>query len=466
MNTHIHLHNFSFRHASRINPTLTDVNLTIRKGERVLVLGASGSGKSTLLAALAGVLGADEGDSVGTLEINGVVGMVMQDPDSQVIASKVGDDIAFGCENLNVPADEIWPRVHRALELVGLNSPIEHATEELSGGQKQRLALAAILAMGADIIVLDEPTANLDPASVQEVVQAVESVVSQTQATVIVVEHRVATWQSVVDRAVVLEHGRIVADDVLEKIVAEQGQALAQKGVWMPGWDPQFAPMYPTTSPPEPAICTEGLMTGWNRPMREHTLEIPLGFSTVITGPNGAGKTTLMLTLAGLLPAHGGTIKIHDHIAQGLKNPPIQWKSADLARRVGYVFQDPEHQFVARTVREELLVGPKVRKLADASDEDIARADEILQRLGLDHLALANPFSLSGGQKRRLSVATTLIHTPRLIFLDEPTFGQDRNTFIELVTLLRELTAKGSTVVSVSHDPLFVRAMADFEVQL
>ncbi len=189
---------FGYRHASRKNPVFSDLDFTVDRGEKLLLLGASGSGKSTLLAAIAGVLGSDDGDFSGELTVSGVVGMVLQDPDSQVIASRVGDDVAFGCENLGVSREETWRRVRRGLELVGLDLPLDHPTAELSGGQKQRLALAGVLAMGADIIVLDEPTANLDPAGVQEVVHAVTRVVAETGATVIIVEHRVATWQGLI----------------------------------------------------------------------------------------------------------------------------------------------------------------------------------------------------------------------------------------------------------------------------
>ena len=179
----------------------------------------------------------------------------------------------------------------------------------------------------------------------------------------------------------------------------------------------------------------------------------------MITGPNGVGKSTLLLSMCGLLPTHTGTVEVHPDIAAGLGGDPYKWKSRDLARRMGYVFQDPEHQFVARTVLEELLVSTKVLGLPEGTVRQ--RAGEILAQLRLEQLAEANPFSLSGGQKRRLSVATTLINTPRVVFLDEPTFGQDRTTFIELVQLLRGLTDDGVTVVSVTHDELFQHAMAD-----
>lgn len=459
--SHISARGFGYRHASRKLPAFSDLDFTIEHGEKLLLLGASGAGKSTLLAAIAGVLGSDDGDSMGELHVNGIVGMVLQDPDSQVISTKVGDDVAFGCENLGVPREEIWRRVRHSLELVGMDVPLDHPTAELSGGQKQRLALAGVLAMGADIIVLDEPTANLDPEGVQEVVRAVTHVAAETGATLIIVEHRVSTWADVVDRCLVLGEQSLLADAPLSQIVAEYGESLARAGIWMPGHDPVFTPV-PVASTSEAALTLRGVVTGWNQPlpgMQPLDWAIPRGHSTVITGPNGAGKSTLLLSMCGLLPVHAGDISVHPDIAAGLGLNPRAWKSKELARRMGYVFQDPEHQFVARTVVEELLVSTKV--LRQSEDTIRAKAMDILAQLRLEHLAEANPFSLSGGQKRRLSVATTLINTPQVVFLDEPTFGQDRTTFIELVQLLRNLTATGTTVVSVTHDELFYQAMAD-----
>ena len=212
---------WGWRHAGRKNAALSDVDLDIAPGERVLMLGPSGSGKSTLMGGLAGLLGgAEEGEATGTLTVDGVapadargrVGLLMQDPEAQVVLARVGDDVAFGMENMGVAREEIWPRVENSLEAVGLSVPLDHSTTELSGGQKQRLALASILAMGPGLLLLDEPTANLDPSGVAEVRAAVETVVERTGATVVVVEHRVDVWASLVDRVIVVADGAIAAD--------------------------------------------------------------------------------------------------------------------------------------------------------------------------------------------------------------------------------------------------------------
>ncbi|MDF2443243.1 MAG: energy-coupling factor transport system ATP-binding protein, partial [Subtercola sp.] len=214
----------------------------------MLLLGASGAGKSTLISALAGVLGAaDEGEERGSLRVGGTrpqdargrVGLLLQDPDSQVMLARVGDDVAFGCENLGVPREEIWRRVGSALDAVGLHLPLSHPTSALSGGQKQRLALAGVLAMQPGLLLLDEPTANLDPAGVVEVRDAVARVLEHSEATFVVIEHRVAIWRHVVNRVVVLAPGGgVLADGPPDAVLARRGAELAASGVWVPGHDP------------------------------------------------------------------------------------------------------------------------------------------------------------------------------------------------------------------------------------
>lgn len=470
MSTVVSARGFEFRHASRKRKALQGIDLDIQAGEKVLLLGESGSGKSTLLSAIAGLFGPEEGERGGKLEVHGIVGMVLQDPDSQVIANRVGDDVAFGCENLCYSREEIKRRIPEALALVGLDLPLDYPTVKLSGGQKQRLALAGVMAMGADIILLDEPTANLDPEGVRAVVQAVEQVASRTGATVIIIEHRVDVWAHVVDRALVLGEQAIMADGPIDTVIEEQGAQLASRGVWIPGYDPSFAPL-PQSQGEYPVIETHRLVSGWEPGQSQRVLDlsIPSAASTVISGDNGQGKTTLQLTLAGLLKPLSGDVLVHPAVIDlghdkpsgwrrkhnnGSRNP-YDWSSTVLSTRFGYVFQDPEHQFLHSTVREELALGA-----------DPTRIDEVLERLRLSELAEANPFTLSGGQKRRLSVATALVSRPDVLFLDEPTFGQDRLTFIELVTMLRESIQQGVSLIAVTHDELFQQALGQYHLHL
>ena len=470
---------WGWRHAGRLAWALDGVDLRIEPGERVLVLGPSGSGKSTLMAGLAGLLGGeDEGEAKGGLAVDGAapadlrgrIGLVMQDPEAQVVLARVGDDVAFGMENLGVAREEIWPRVENSLEAVGLSVPLDHSTTELSGGQKQRLALASILAMGPGLLLLDEPTANLDPSGVAEVRAAVEKVVERTGATVVVVEHRVDVWASLVDRVIVVADGAIAADGPLDEVLEQQGDALRERGIWLPGDDvaAEVGPapeVPPASSDTTPIARVTDLTIGYaaDAPVRSGIdLTIERGVSTCIVGANGAGKSTFALTLAGLLPPLEGAVEVET--SDGTCGDPHEWSSKQLLGRMSMVFQEPEYQFLAATVAEELAIGPRA---AGMSEEEIAPlVDEHLEALGLTKLARANPMTLSGGEKRRLSVATALISAPELLILDEPTFGQDRGTWLGLVRLLRAALDRGVTLVSITHDPAFVAAMGQRVVDL
>jgi energy-coupling factor transport system ATP-binding protein len=472
---------WSWRHAGRILPAVSGLDLDIAPGERVLLLGASGAGKSTLLAGLAGVLGGDdEGDSTGSLLVDdrdpadqrGRVGLVLQDPDSQVVLARVGDDVAFGPENLGVPRDEIWRRVAESLDAVGLDLPLDASTSALSGGQKQRLALAGALAMRPGLLLLDEPTANLDPEGVVEVRDSVARVAHSTGATLVVVEHRVSVWLPVVDRVIVLAAGGgVLADGAPSEVLARHADELRDAGVWVPG-EPVRRARRPAAAVELPAVPSglldaHGLAVGRRRGVSVADgidAHVAAGRALAVTGPNGAGKSTLALTIAGLIAPVGGSLSATDELAAGASRSPVKWRSRELLTRIGTVFQDPEHQFLASTVRAELEVGP--RALGLPAEVVAERVDRLLERLRLDHLALANPFTLSGGEKRRLSVATVLASAPRILVLDEPTFGQDARTWRELVALLAELLDEGSAVVAVTHDADFVAALADDVLRL
>jgi energy-coupling factor transport system ATP-binding protein len=435
------------------------VDLRIEPGERVLLLGASGSGKSTLMRALAGVLADDEGEREGSLAVRGRAGLVLQDPDAQVVLSRVGDDVAFGCENLGLPREEIWRRVPEALRAVGLDVALDRSTVALSGGQRQRLALAGALAMRPDVLLLDEPTANLDPAGVTEVADAVGRVADATGATLVVVEHRVATWLPVVDRVVVLSPEGVVADGSPAAVLAQRGAELAAAGIWVPGHPP--AVPVRTRRRGEPLLVARDLAVGRDGVAVRRGVDLALGEGGMlaVTGPNGAGKSTLALTAAGLLPPVAGELRATDRLAGWAGPHPHRWRSRQLLTRIGTVFQQPAHQFLARTVREELEVGPK----ALGAPVDV---DELLGRLRLDRLARADPFTLSGGEQRRLSVATALATAPKVLVLDEPTFGQDAVTWAELVAIIARLLDDGAAVLAATHDADLVDALADDVLEL
>jgi energy-coupling factor transporter ATP-binding protein EcfA2 len=501
---------WGWRHAGRSRPAIQDLDLRIEPGERVLLLGPSGAGKSTLLHALAGVLGGEEDDSdeTGSLLIDGVApreqrgraGLMQQDPETQVVLSRVGDDVAFGAENLAVPRDEIWSRVHEALDDVGLRTAVggglalDHPTAALSGGQKQRLALAGILAMRPGLILLDEPTANLDPAGVLEVRDAVGRCLDKTGATLVVVEHRVSVWKDLVDRIVVLQPGSAMAgtgsagaggagagratggvllDGPPDQVLSEARTMLMSAGVWVPGYVPATRERRNEPHTAQLLLAAQDLAVSREKPRRKGFTIIPpvpvqtginaqvrAGQALTITGPNGAGKSTFALTLAGLLAPVDGKVSAAVELSEGAGIDPYKWKADQLISRIGTVFQEPEHQFVTGNVMDELMFGPK--HLGHGED----RVDELLERLRLTHLVDANPYTLSGGEKRRLSVATVLAAHPKVLVLDEPTFGQDANTWAELASFLSELLDAGTAVVSVTHDQEFSAVLGGAELRL
>ena len=498
---------FGWQPDGRGEPALQGLDLQIPAGQRVLLLGASGSGKSTLLHALAGVLpqtedetddGAGSGPR-GQLLVDGrpaaqrdaVTGLLQQDPESSILLARAGDDVAFGPENLAVPAAEIGPRVDRALDSVGLEISTDRDTSALSGGQQQRLGLAGITAMRPRLLLLDEPTANLDPEGVATVRRAVEAVVEDTGATLVVVEHRTEVWADLVDRVVVLGPRGVVADGSPTQLLDAHGtyaEQLRRAGVWTPG--AQVEPLLPEASEGDLLLNAEALEVSREQPSQRRLsrrrrrvrsgrpapedsmagapaalpvdLQLRAGSAVALTGPNGAGKSTLALSLAGLLVPASGAVRAANALADGIPNDPSVWSGPELVERIGTVFQEPEHQFLTGTVREELAVGPR---RAGVPEEEIAgRVDELLDRLRLTELAEANPFTLSGGQKRRLSVGTVLAAAPRILILDEPTFGQDAVTWAAVVDLLAEQVQRGRCVVVVTHDAELIRALAAREV--
>lgn len=527
----IELNNFSWHHPGRPEPVISGLNLTINPGEKVLLLGTSGAGKSTLLHAIAGVLHDDDGESAGgTITINGqapaeargTAGMMQQDPESSIVMATVGNDVAFGPENLRVPREEIWGRVTEALTAVGLNDlPLDHPSSALSGGQKQRLGLAGILSMHPGAMILDEPTANLDPSGVQEVRDSILSAAEATGATLLVVEHRVSIWAPHMDRIIVLgTGGTITHDGAPDTVLSQARQELIDAGVWVPNYVPR-APQNATdevaggeSERGEALLRAENLSitraqpTLKQRRARRRTIkrlgdtpapapvDLPVlrgginltlhaGEHLSVLGPNGAGKSTLALTLAGLLTAPDGTLTATDALRNYDGNGGAQnigerenrahwdvptWTPAQMLSRIGYVFQEPEYQFIRGTVREELELGP--RRLAALTRNPLneveltERTNTLAHHLRLNHLLDANPFTLSGGEKRRLSVASALATAPKILILDEPTFGQDARTWAELVDLIRELLAGGTAIISITHDEDYTAALGGNHITL
>ncbi|PSK97481.1 energy-coupling factor transport system ATP-binding protein [Murinocardiopsis flavida] len=483
------LTDWGWRHAGRDSWALRGVTFAIEPGERVLLLGASGAGKSTLLHALAGLTGDDNsiaGEQQGGMLVDGEpaarrpgrVGLVSQDPETQLVMARAGDDAAFGLENLAVPRERIWPRVHEALAEVGFPYGADRSTAALSGGEKQRLVIAGVLAMGPRLLLLDEPTANLDPEGALLVRDLLARTAARTEATLVLVEHRVADVVDLVDRVIVLAPGGgVLADGAPGHVFAAHGARLAAQGVWLPDRapDPEVPP-----GPGGPVLIEArecrtrtpvelGAAAGPRHPvLTGATAAVAAGTATALTGRNGSGKSTLLMLLAGLARPDSGTVLPCGPLAEVSGRPLWRWQARRLARHVGTVFQHAEDQFVTPTVRDELRYAPLRAGMAGPDIE--SWVDELLERLRLTALADVHPFTLSGGEKRRLSVATALssgpAHAPDVLLLDEPTFGQDTTTWTELVELLAVLREQGRAIVMATHDSLLLRRFTDTELRI
>jgi energy-coupling factor transport system ATP-binding protein len=494
------------RHENREQFSPDGVTLTVRRGEVLLVLGPSGCGKSTLTLALNGLVPHEvPADVEGEIGVTGLdprehrvarlsphVAMVFQDPDAQLVTMSVLDEVCFAPENLLVPKPEVLERAERALRSVGLWDRRHDNPDTLSGGGKQRLAIACALAQGGDVLVLDEPTANLDPSGIADVYEALASVIrANPRLAVVLVEHNLDQAMPFVTHVAVLDAtGHLTHTGTVDLLRAEADE-LAKSGVWLPvatlaalrlrragvvlaplpltarelaaaldGAElpalpvlsaPPTSPTWPdgeqTTAEPRNASLIEvrglNVRRGRSTVLRGIDLDIARGDFLALIGVNGAGKTTLAQAIAGLLPPAAGSVRIGGFDVTGRR-------VAEVADRVGFVFQNPEHQFVTNRVFDELAYGLRARGVTEPNV--IERVDDMLHRFGLDELRDEHPFLLSGGQKRRLSVGTALICGADVLVLDEPTFGQDRARALELLELLTQLHRSGTTVVIVTHD--------------
>lgn len=479
----VQLKGYGFRHLLSNRWAVRTIDLRVEPGERLLLLGPSGSGKSTLLQTIGGLLGPGTGDIEGAIVVDGSppepvagghgrpgTGFVFQDPDSQLVMSRCGDEVAFGLENAGVPRERIWPRVRRALDAVGFRYGLGHPTDALSGGERQRVVLAGALVLDPGLLLLDEPTANLDAQGTKLVLDALSRATADRSASMIIVEHKIGPVLPLVDRVVVINSDGVIADGTPDQVLAAEHDRLAAGGVWVDDrvpWRPD---------PGRPRSRRGDLLTvdGPQRRRRPNGELIPdpvhltVGSGTVtsVLGPNGSGKSTLGSMLSGLAAPDTGRLTPTPELTAGLGaresvRPIHRWRSERLAARIGTVFQNPEHQFLTGRVRHEITLGPHRRRT-----DDIRRSDELMERLGLSGLADANPYTLSGGEKRRLSVATALAGRPRMVILDEPTFGQDRNTWIGLCRLLCELADDGTALLLLTHDDRLTAALADDTINL
>ena len=469
----VDIRGFGYRPPTRTAWALRDVDLAVTPGEHMLLLGASGSGKSTLLRAMAGLLDAG-GETAGEVQVDGLpaaaardrVGLLMQDPDAFLVLSRAGEDVAFGPQNRGLPPDQVEERVASALRAVGFPYPAARPVAALSGGERQRLALAGVLALAPGLLLLDEPTSMLDPDGAALVRRSIGEAVRATGSTLVVVEHRVSDWLPLVDRVVVLTPDGVAADGDPDSVARHP----AARDTWLGG--PPRLPARPrAASQPGTPLLTATSVTyrhpgGTVDAVSEVTCVSSAGSVLAVTGPNGSGKSTLAHLLGGLVAPASGAVTASPTLVAGTlaDTRPHRWRARDLAGRIGSVFQDPEHAFLTGSVREELAVGP--RAVHPHRTDLSGTVDRLLDQLRLAHLADANPFTLSGGEQRRLSVAAALATAPQLLLLDEPTFGQDPTTWRELVSLALDLRDAGAGLVVVTHDLGYRDAVADATLQL
>lgn len=455
--------NFTYRRAA--TPSLIDISFDVRPGEVLLIAGPSGCGKSTLLRCLNGLIpGTYTGELQGTVRVSGhdtrerslaeiaqVVGTVLQDPERQIVASQVFEEVAFGLENQGLPVEEIRQRVEETLRDLNLWHLRDRETFTLSGGEKQKLAVAGVLVLRPSVLILDEPLANLDPASAQETLALCRRL-ADTGRSVVIVEHRVEEVLSIrPERAVLMDGGRMVysgpGDGVAE--VADPRAVKLPAPIAMRRFaelhiDHTLAPMPPVVRSPRPLIELQDVEFGYDvrSVLKGIDLAIYGGDRIALLGPNGSGKSTLVKHMIGLLrPRHGNVL------LDGVSLTKLS--IAQAARYVGYVFQSPSHMLFAPSVREELAFGP--RNVGQKDDEIRQHTVEALALMDLVGFEERPPLTLSFGQQRRLCIASVIAMRSQALLMDEPTAGQDYRSYTQFMDGLQELGAFAAQVF-ITHD--------------
>ena len=490
----IQFHHFSFQYRAQAEPTLHDIDLTIRKGEKLLICGPSGCGKSTLAHCINGLIpfsykgecggsltiGGRESRELGIFEISRTVGTVLQDTDGQFVGLTVAEDIAFAPENDCTGEPELHERVEKAAALVGVEDHLSHAPGELSGGQKQRVSLAGILVDDVEVLLFDEPLANLDPATGKQAIELIDEIGRETGAAVVIIEHRLEdVLHRHVDRVVLMNGGRILADTTPDELLS--GPLLKENGIREPLYltalkyagaeiRPEMRPASIRTIrleetekekvrawfravPPRPEreprpTLLEAKALRFSYPngrcaIEDVSLRVEKGELLAVVGTNGAGKSTLSKLICGFETPESGTIGFAgcDWAALSIK---------ERADHVGYVMQNPNQMISQVKIWDEIALGLRTRGF---SEEEIRpRVEKTLKICGLWPFRSWPVSALSFGQKKRVTIASILVLEPEMIILDEPTAGQDYRHYTEIMEFLLALNARGVTVAMITHD--------------
>jgi energy-coupling factor transport system ATP-binding protein len=485
--------NFTFQYFSQAEPTLHDINLKIFPGQKILIVGPSGSGKSTLGHCLNGLIPFSyKGEIHGSLKINGeetstldifklskTIGTVLQDSDAQFVGLTVGEDIAFALENDNIPTDEMHQRVRSVAQMVDMHNWLTSSPFELSGGQKQRTSLAGVMIDDVDILLFDEPLANLDPATGKTAIEIIDDIHKQSGKTILIIEHRLEdVLHRDVDRVIVINDGRIIADMDAHAMVAST--VLQQTGI--------REPLYVTALKYAGVQVTEEMQAGhietlktevsraalqtWyghiqpaghlnTRPsilkmedisfsydglrpvLADINIEIQEGEMVSIVGKNGAGKSTLSKLLCGFEKEDRGRILYH---GEDIRDKSIK----ERAEIIGLVMQNPNQMISKPLIYDEVALGLRLRQVPE---EEIApRVEKVLKICGLAPFIEWPISALSYGQKKRVTIASILVLDPNILILDEPTAGQDFHHYTEIMEFLVEINKLGITVILITHD--------------
>ena len=485
--------NFSFKYNNVVDKTLKNIDLTINKGEKVLIVGPSGSGKSTLSHCINGLIpfsynGEIEGELIidnikpyeeSLSDVSKKVGTILQDQDSQFIGLSVGEDVAFNFENNAIPLKEMKVKVIDALELVNMVDFINHSPYELSGGQKQRVSLAGVLGSDAEVLLFDEPLANLDPASGKEIMQLINDIHEKTNKTIIIVEHRIEdVLEQPFDKVIVINKGKVqgfgTPDEILKSDLLKNNglrEPLYLEAMKLAGCDISGSENLKDlnnideknkevlknwfnneTSNKDSIIKEEKILEvknlafshdGIKNTINDVSFHLNKGEILAVLGNNGAGKSTLCRLITGILKPQKGSIFLNNQCIDS-------WSIKQKGSSIGYVMQNPNQMISQHMIKDEIALGLKCRNYS--KEEIDKKVEEVLKICGLYPYRNWPVSALSYGQKKRVTIASILAINPEVIILDEPTAGQDYKHYTEFMEFIKELSAQGISIILITHD--------------